>query len=216
MSMKFWIGNQVPGTEEEIAAFCDSRYGITFPQFSKIEVNGNNAAPLYQFLKKQKGFAGFSEEHPLTPLMESVAERNDPDYKNNAEIKWNFTKFLIDRNGNVIERFEPTEDMVTVAHKVEALLEQKVTESKKIEYQYQTQHTCSQNIQFELDGNIVTNIQFTGGCNGNLKAISALVDGWTVEQIEEKCKGITCGRRPTSCSDQLAQAVREAYNKSFA
>ena len=52
---------------------------------------------------------------------------------------------------------------------------------------------------------------FTGGCNGNLKAIPILIDGWTVEQIEEKCKGITCGRRPTSCADQLAKAVREAY-----
>ena len=85
-----------------------------------------------------------------------------------------------------------------------------------MEYIYKTQNTCSTEIKLELDGNIVKNVVFTGGCNGNLKAIPILVDGWTVEQIEEKCKGITCGRRPTSCSDQLAQAVREAYNKSFA
>ena len=82
---------------------------------------------------------------------------------------------------------------------------------KTMEYIYKTQNTCSTEIKLELDGNIVKNVVFTGGCNGNLKAIPILVDGWTVEQIEEKCKGITCGRRPTSCADQLACAVREAY-----
>ncbi|WP_310602639.1 TIGR03905 family TSCPD domain-containing protein [Anaerosporobacter sp.] len=81
-------------------------------------------------------------------------------------------------------------------------------------YNYTTKNTCSTNIKLELDGDIVKNIEFTGGCNGNLKAIQLLVQGWTVEQIEEKCHGITCGRRPTSCADQLALAVREAYNES--
>ena len=66
-------------------------------------------------------------------------------------------------------------------------------------------------LTLEIEGNVVRNIEFTGGCNGNLKAIPILVDGWTVEQIEEKCSGILCGRRPTSCADQLAKAVREAY-----
>ena len=66
------------------------------------------------------------------------------------------------------------------------------------------------NISFELDGDTVSNIQFTGGCNGNLKAIAKLVDGWTVEQIEEKLRGNTRGRKPTSCADQLAIAVRAA------
>lgn len=80
-----------------------------------------------------------------------------------------------------------------------------------MQYNYKTQNTCAQNISFDIEGNVIKNIVFNGGCNGNLKAISALVDGWTVEQIEEKCKGITCGRRPTSCSDQLATAVRKAY-----
>lgn len=78
-------------------------------------------------------------------------------------------------------------------------------------YNYTTENTCSTNIQLEIEGNVVKNIKFTGGCNGNLKAIPILVDGWTVEEIEEKCKGITCGRRPTSCVDQLAKAVREVY-----
>ncbi len=78
-------------------------------------------------------------------------------------------------------------------------------------YNYKTQYTCSTNISFDLDGNVVSNVQFTGGCNGNLKAISKLVDGMTVEQIESKLLGNTCGRRPTSCADQLAKAVRAAY-----
>lgn len=86
---------------------------------------------------------------------------------------------------------------------------------KEMEYIYTTQNTCSTAIRLEIEGNVVKNIVFTGGCNGNLKAIPILVDGWTVEQIEEKCKGITCGRRPTSCADQLACAVREAYEASL-
>ena len=85
-----------------------------------------------------------------------------------------------------------------------------------MEYNYKTKNTCSQNIKFEIEENIIKNVVFTGGCDGNLKAIPLLVDGMTVEQIEEKCKGITCGRRPTSCADQLACAVREAYEKSIA
>lgn len=84
-----------------------------------------------------------------------------------------------------------------------------------MKYNYKTQNTCSTEIELELEGNVVRNIVFTGGCNGNLKTIPILVDGWTVDEIEEKCKGITCGRRPTSCADQLACAVREAYEASL-
>ncbi len=68
-------------------------------------------------------------------------------------------------------------------------------------------------IDFDLDGDVVSNIEFIGGCNGNLKAISKLVDGFTVEQIEQKLLGNTCGMKPTSCADQLAKAVRKAYNE---
>ncbi|MBQ7346896.1 MAG: TIGR03905 family TSCPD domain-containing protein [Clostridia bacterium] len=80
--------------------------------------------------------------------------------------------------------------------------------------EYQTENTCAQLIRFDLEGNIVRNIEFLGGCNGNLKAIAKLVDGWTVEKIEEMLAGNTCGRRPTSCGDQLARAVRAAYEKA--
>ena len=79
-------------------------------------------------------------------------------------------------------------------------------------YDYKTENTCAQMISFDIEGDVVTNISFLGGCNGNLKAIAKLVDGWTVERIEEMLLGNTCGRRPTSCADQLAKAVRAAYS----
>lgn len=81
-----------------------------------------------------------------------------------------------------------------------------------MKYSYKPKDVCPMEIKFDINGNIITNVEFFGGCNGNLKAISKLIDGWTVEQIEEKLSGNTCGRRPTSCADQLAKAVREAYN----
>ncbi len=80
-------------------------------------------------------------------------------------------------------------------------------------YEYKTKNTCSRSISFDLDGNVVTNIKFNGGCDGNLKAISKLLEGSTVEEIESKLLGNTCGPRPTSCADQLAKGVREAYDK---
>ncbi len=82
-----------------------------------------------------------------------------------------------------------------------------------MKHEYKTQMTCSSKILFDLDGDQVKNIQFIGGCDGNLKAISKLVDGWTVDQITEKLAGNTCGRRPTSCADQLARAVAQAYEE---
>ena len=116
------FGNQAPGSNEEIASFCDSRYGITFPRFAKIDVNGEKALPLFQYLQREKGFEGFNPEHPLTSIVESMVERTHPNYKNEADIKWNFTKFLVDRSGTVVARFEPTEDMSTIEEKVKELL----------------------------------------------------------------------------------------------
>jgi uncharacterized protein (TIGR03905 family) len=80
-------------------------------------------------------------------------------------------------------------------------------------YSYKTKGTCSIEIDFDIEEDVISNVSFVGGCNGNLKAISKLVDGLTVLQIEEKLKGNTCGRRSTSCADQLAIAVREAKEK---
>ncbi len=78
---------------------------------------------------------------------------------------------------------------------------------------YKTKGTCSREISFDLEGNVIKNVQFLGGCNGNLKAISSLVEGLTVDEIEARVKGIKCGFKDTSCSDQLAKAVRIAYTK---
>ncbi len=83
-------------------------------------------------------------------------------------------------------------------------------------YTYKTQGVCPRSISFDLDGDIVSGIRFEGGCPGNLKAISKLVDGWTVQKIEEYLKGNTCGYKPTSCADQLAIGVRTALDKEAA
>lgn len=84
-----------------------------------------------------------------------------------------------------------------------------------MEYIYQTENVCAKRIKLELSGEVVTKVEFLdGGCNGNLKAVPKLVNGMTVTQIEEVLGGITCGRRPTSCADQLAKAVRAAYDES--
>lgn len=81
-------------------------------------------------------------------------------------------------------------------------------------YSYQTNMVCANTINFDLNGDVVSNIEFIGGCDGNLKAISKLVDGWTVDKIEEYLLGNTCGPKPTSCADQLARAVRQAYKQN--
>ena len=116
------FGNQSPESDAETTQFCQLNYGTTFPQFKKIEVNGANESPLYTYLKAQKGFGGFDKDHQLTSILDKVLSEADPDYASKADIKWNFTKFLIDREGNVVARFEPTTDMAVVASAIEALL----------------------------------------------------------------------------------------------
>lgn len=115
------FGNQAPGGDEEIHTFCTGRFGITFPQFSKIEVNGENAIPLYKYLVESTKFEGFGKG-PMSLVMNGVAKKMDKDFKNNGNIKWNFTKFLIDREGNIVCRIEPTENMESVKKKVEEIL----------------------------------------------------------------------------------------------
>ena len=83
-----------------------------------------------------------------------------------------------------------------------------------MEYTYKTNGTCSSKIEFEVENGIVKNVRFTGGCNGNLKAVSTLVDGMSVSEIEQKLAGNTCGFKSTSCADQLATAVRKAYEEN--
>lgn len=115
------FAEQAPGSDEEIHTFCTGRFGITFPQFSKVEVLGENASPLFQYLSTNTTFGGFGKG-PMSLILSGVAKKMDKDYKNNGNIKWNFTKFLIDREGSIVARFEPTEDMKQVKAKVEEIL----------------------------------------------------------------------------------------------
>ena len=114
------FADQAPGTDEEIHTFCTGRFGITFPQFAKIDVNGENAIPLYQYLTANTSFDGFGG--PMGLLLSGVVKKMDKDYKNNGNIKWNFTKILVNREGEIVARFEPTEDMKYVSKKVEEIL----------------------------------------------------------------------------------------------
>lgn len=116
------FGEQAPGTDDEIQEFCTLRYDTKFPRFHKIDVNGENEIPLYTFLKSQKGFAGFDPQHPLTKILHDMFSKADADYASKPSIKWNFTKFLIDKDGNVVERFEPTATKEVLAPAIEALL----------------------------------------------------------------------------------------------
>ena len=101
------FGHQEPGTNEEIAEFCRLNYGVTFPLMDKVDVNGDNAHPVFKWLYSEKPFAGFGDG-VTARVMDGMLSRMDPDYASNPDIKWNFTKFLIDRKGRVIARFEPT------------------------------------------------------------------------------------------------------------
>lgn len=115
------FAGQAPGTDEEIHEFCTLTYNTQFPQMKKSEVNGENALPLYKYLKEQKGFKGFGIG-PKALAMDALLLKIDRNFKNNPEIKWNFTKFLVDRSGNVASRFEPTESMSKVSDAVAAAL----------------------------------------------------------------------------------------------
>ena len=115
------FAGQTPGTDEEIHDFCTLKYNTKFPQMKKADVNGENALPLFTYLKEQKGFEGFGKG-PKALAMGLMLSKIDRDYKNNPDIKWNFTKFVIDRKGNVVARFEPTAKMELVKKCVEGLL----------------------------------------------------------------------------------------------
>ena len=115
------FGHQEPGTAEEIEEFCRLNYGVTFPLMDKIEVNGDNAHPIYKWLYSEKPFAGFGEGETAQRMGQMLA-RMDPDYLSNPDIKWNFTKFLVDRKGNVVDRFEPMVTPEELATYIEAQL----------------------------------------------------------------------------------------------
>ena len=115
------FAGQTPGTDDEVHQFCTLKYNTQFDQMTKSDVNGENELPLYTFLKSQQGFKGFGKG-PKALAMSAMLKKIDKDYKDNPNIKWNFTKFLIDQKGNVVARFEPTEKMETVKQAVQELI----------------------------------------------------------------------------------------------
>ena len=115
------FAGQTPGDDEEIHEFCQLHYNTQFPQMKKADVNGETAIELFKYLKSQKGFEGFGKGAKAL-AMSAMLKKIDKDYKNNPEIKWNFTKFIVDRQGNVVARFEPTADMKEVEKCVASLI----------------------------------------------------------------------------------------------
>ena len=115
------FAGQTPGTDEEIHQFCTLKYNTRFPQMKKSDVNGEHALPLYGYLKSQKGFEGFGKGAAAL-AMGVMLKKLDKNYKENPDIKWNFTKFVVDRQGNVVKRFEPTAEMKEVRAFIENLI----------------------------------------------------------------------------------------------
>lgn len=116
------FGHQAPGSNEEIASFCTAKFGVSFPQFAKIEVNGEGAIPLFQYLQNEKAFEGFGEGHELAQVLDQMLAAQDADYASKPDIKWNFTKFVVDRDGKTVARFEPTADVTLVEDCIQNLL----------------------------------------------------------------------------------------------
>lgn len=116
------FGQQAPGTNAEIHNFCTANFNIQFEQFDKIEVNGPEASPLFTFLKSQQGFSGFDTNDRRGKAMHEMMLKRDKDYAQKSDIKWNFTKFLVDRKGRVVKRFEPTDKMEDVEQWIQKYL----------------------------------------------------------------------------------------------
>ena len=115
------FGSQAPGSYAEIHQFCTGTYNIRFQQFDKVDVNGENAAPLFVYLRNRQPFGGFDNSQ-MGQLMHRMLLKQDANYAKKNDVKWNFTKFLIDRRGRVVRRFEPTESMESVRDAIRSLL----------------------------------------------------------------------------------------------
>lgn len=116
------FGRQAPETDEEIHTFCVLNYKTAFPQFAKVEVNGENAAPLFKYLVANTAFKGFPPDGRIAPILEKMLAEADPDYAAKPDIKWNFTKFLIGKDGRIVRRFEPTAPISEIEEAVKAEL----------------------------------------------------------------------------------------------
>ena len=115
------FAGQTPGTDDEIHEFCTLKYNTQFPQMKKSDVNGENALPLFTYLKSQQGFQGFGKG-PKALAMNTMMKKFDKNFKENPDIKWNFTKFVVDRAGNVVARFEPTQNMEDIDKCIASLI----------------------------------------------------------------------------------------------
>jgi len=116
------FAGQEPGTNDEVQQFCKLNYGVTFTVFAKDDVRGENAQPLFKYLTAQKKFAGFDMNHPVAKPLLDALQKNFPEYLAGDGIKWNFTKFLVNRDGEVVARFEPTTTPAAIAKDIESLL----------------------------------------------------------------------------------------------
>lgn len=118
------FGEQAPGTIQEIHQFCTANFNIQFPQFDKIDVNGPEESPLYTYLKAQKGFGGFDINDKTGKMMDGMLRKRDADFDKKSDIKWNFTKFLVSRDGKVLKRYEPTDKMSDIEADIQNELQQ--------------------------------------------------------------------------------------------
>lgn len=116
------FGEQAPGTIQEIHTFCTANFDIQFPQFDKIDVNGTNESPLYTYLKSKKGFGGFDLTDKTGKLLDDMFRKQDANYDKTPSIKWNFTKFLVSRDGRVVKRYEPTDKIAQIEADVQVEL----------------------------------------------------------------------------------------------
>jgi glutathione peroxidase len=116
------FAEQEPGSNAEVQNFCQINYGVTFPLFEKIDVRGKEAHPLFHYLTQKAPFKGFDLNHPIGERLQGILQEKFPEILAGDDIKWNFTKFLIDRQGNVVGRYEPTTSPLSMEKDIEKLL----------------------------------------------------------------------------------------------
>ena len=113
---------QEPGNNDEVKNFCEINFGVTFPLSEKVEVRGVNAHPIFKYLTQQSAFGGFDMNNPSGKMLHALLQEKFPEYLLDDSIKWNFTKFLVDRSGNVVERFESPIDPMDIEENIKSLL----------------------------------------------------------------------------------------------
>lgn len=119
------FGGQEPGSNQEAVAFCQINYGVKFPIFSKLDVNGPNTHPLFQYLKNKAPFKGFDEDNIQSKLLRMMISEKNPEWLVGDAVKWNFTKFLVDQEGNVLHRYEPSDELSYIEDEIHGLLKLK-------------------------------------------------------------------------------------------